>query len=123
MERKDIVVVYRIHDCVGVEFITEGLFCSDDKALGGRTSILCEDWSSSEAEDMILLESLDNLLPHLTELVSVALVKYHYNVFVIDWMLLVLGNEVAQFLNCSDDDFVGMRISLFVLVLQLTLKD
>src|SRR5690554_3386970 len=72
---------------------------------------------------MVVLKTLRDSLMHFTKLGTVALIKNQHHVFLINIMLFIFTDEYIQLLNSGYNDFVFMRISFFVPVLQLSLKN
>ena len=114
-ERQDVVVVDRVDDGVRMKLITECLRCSSHVEGFAVSGIDCEDWRAGEAEDMVVLEGLDDLHVHRAELRAVALVEDQDDVLPVRRMVLVLTNEHIELLDGGDDD---MDIGILDLLLQ-----
>ena len=78
---------------------------------------------AGKAEQVILLERLDNLSVHISELASVALVKDDNSVFTEHLVSLILRDKVVQLLDGRDDDFIPVEAPFFVPILKLPLQD
>src|SRR5690554_3231887 len=72
---------------------------------------------------MVVLKTLGNGLMHFAKLGTVALIENQHHVFLINIMLFVFTDKYIQLLNSGYNDFVFMRISFFVPVFQLPLKN
>src|SRR5690554_3577368 len=72
---------------------------------------------------MIVLKALRNSLMHFTKLGTVTLIKNQDHMFLVNIMLFVFTYKYIQLLNSGYNDFVFMRISFFIPVLQLSLKN
>src|SRR5690554_7939584 len=72
---------------------------------------------------MVVLKTLRDSLMHFTKLGTVALIKNQHHMFLINIMLFIFTDEYIQLLNSGYNDFVFMRISFFIPVLQLSLKN
>ena len=122
-ERQDILFVDSIYNGVGVEFIAECLLCGFQFQISTAACVLGEDRCARETEDMVFLEVLGDGVVHLTEIASVALVKYYHHPLLEDRMVLVLLYEDGEFLYGGDDDTVVVITAVLILVFQLSLKD
>ena len=82
--------------------LTEDLLCSKEFIR----RIVREDRRAGKTEDMIAFEPFDDLIVHLSELRTVALVKDDHHMPAIDRMLFLFLTEGVEFLNGGDDDTV-----------------
>lgn len=103
-EGEHILVIDGVDNGVGVELIPKGLLCGQEPPRGRAGGVDGEDGGAGEAENVILLEVLDNGLVHVTELAPVALVKDHHHMLLIDRVAGVFLDEGGQLLNGGDDD-------------------
>ena len=70
---------------------------------------------AGEAEDMIVLECLDDFLVHIAELGSVAFIEDQYDMLLVDVMPFIFPDKDIKFLDGSNDN-AGVRV--FKLFLQ-----
>ena len=72
---------------------------------------------------MVLLEELDYLLVHITELAAVALIEDKNHVLVQNRMLWILRDKIIEFLDGGHDNLVLVGIPLCILILKLSLQN
>ena len=120
-ERKNIAIVDSIDNGIGVQLITESLFCGTQIRIAARFCVLGENRSACESEDMVVLEELCNFDVHISELAAVALIEDKNKVFAQHRVLRILGNEIVELLNGGNNDFVLVRIALCIFILKLPL--
>ena len=73
-------------------------------------------------EYMVVLKFLRNCLMHIAKLRAVTLIKDHYHMFFINWMLLIFTYKNSQLLNRGHYDFVFVKYSFTILIFQLFFK-
>ena len=88
-----------------MELITEGLLRSHKLCVLPCACVLGKDRRTGEAEQVILLEMLDNIGMHITELRTMAFIEDDNYFLIIDIMLLVSLNKISKLLYRSDNDF------------------
>lgn len=115
-EGQHILVIDGIHDCVGVELISESLPGRKELRISDRAGIGGKDQRAGESEHVILLKALDDSRVHVTELTAVAFVKDDYYMLLIDPMSRILLDKGRELLYGRDDD-------MGVWIFQLTLQD
>ena len=101
-ERQHVIIRYRRDNGISMQPLTEDL-------LGCKEfirRIVREDRRAGKTEDMIAFEPFDDLVVHLAELRTVALVKDDHHMPAIDRMLFLFLAEGVEFLNGGDDDTV-----------------
>ena len=112
LERKNIVIINRIHNRITMELISKGLTCGKEFRILGSTGIDRENRCSCKPKQMVFLKILHNSSVHIPKLAAVALIKNNDDMFHIHFMPRILFYKSSQFLNCSNDN---MRICVFQL--------
>ena len=92
-ERKHILIIDCVHDCISVELVSESLLRCKELHIPNSSCISREYRCAGKAEQMIFLEIFHNSCVHISELASVALVKDNYNVLAEHLMPFILSYE------------------------------
>ena len=121
-ERKNIAVIDGIHNRVSVELVAKGLRRGQQLHVLAFSCIGGENRRAGKTEQMIILERLDNLSVHISELAAVALVKDDNAVLAEHLVSFVFRDKVVQLLDGRDDDLIRMIAAFFVPVLKLSLQ-
>ena len=106
-----------------MELITKGLRRGQQLHVLAFSCIGGKNRCAGKAEQVIILERLDNLSVHISELATMALVKDDNSVFAEHLMSLVFRDKIVELLDGCDDDFIPVEASFFVPVLKLPLQD
>ena len=93
-ERQDILVIDRIDDGVGVEFVSKGLFRCTEECLAASGSVFREDGCSGKTEQVVAFEGVRDVSMHVAELTAVAFVKNDDDMGIIDGMFWIFGYKV-----------------------------
>lgn len=120
-EGKHVFVIDGVHNCICMKLVSECLRSSSQVRRFSGSRIDGENRCTSEAEKMILFKVLCYSGVHISELASVTFIKDYNDVLVIYLMSLIFLYKCGKLLNCSDYDFVFMRISASVPVFKLAL--
>ena len=97
-----------------MEFVSESLFCGPTQWIASASRVFGKDWRTREAKQVVALETPSDFGMHISELASVTFVKNHYDMSIVDVMLLVGSDEAAQLLDRGDDDSRIRILQLFL---------
>ena len=106
---QNVLVIDGIHNCIGVELVSEGLLRREELRIPDRASIGREDRRTGKSEEMILLEALDDGRMHVSELAAMAFVKDDDYMLLVDIMARIFLDESGELLDCCNND-MGVRI-------------
>ena len=115
-ERQYIFVIDGIHNGIGVELVSEGLFGRKILWIPNGTGIRSENRSPSKSEQMISLEALDNGRMHIAKLAAMAFVKNDDHMLLVDLMTGIFLDKCRKLLYGRNDD-------MCVLILQLAFQN
>ena len=127
-ERQNISVIDGVNDGVCMEFIAECLLSSFEIRISASTCIDRENRSARKAKDVIVSKvsvyfnnlftlfdlTADNSRMHVTELASMAFVKYQNDMLIPDGVHGILLNKDIQLLNCGYDNSRSRVLKLFL---------
>ena len=105
-----------------MELISKGLWRGQQLHVLAFSCIGSENRCAGKAEQVIILERLDNLSVHISKLAAVAFVKDDNAMLAEHLVSLVFRDKVVQLLDGGDDDFILVVAAFFVPVLKLPLQ-
>ena len=105
-----------------MELIAKGLRRGQQLHVLAFSCIGGENRCAGKAKQMIILERLNNLGVHISELAAVALVKDDNAMLAEHFVSLVFRDKVVQLLDGRDDDLIRMIAAFFISVLKLPLQ-
>lgn len=111
-EGENVGICDGIDNGIRMKFLTKRLLGGASMGITAGRGVEWEYRGASEPEEVVVLEVLHDSGMHIAKLGSMALIKDQHQVFPVDWVSWLLGDESVKLLDCGDDDFCFVILQL-----------